>query len=458
MLNGIWLALILIAVLTGGLAGTMPQVTDSAVTAAKDAIMLAIGLAGVMTLWLGMMRLAEKSGLVSLISRLLRPLLTRLFPDVPAEHPAMGAIAMNMAANMLGLGNAATPLGIRAMQNLATLNRFPGTASNAMCTFLAINTSSIQLIPASAIAILSAAGSKEPTAIVGTALMATACAFTVAIISVKILEKLPMFRIRETEGEAGGVAETEAEKPVVNEAELSPLNRWKIAALIAFAVFVVFALIKLLPGEISTKPVTGFFDYFAGTFSAFREFVSDATPKTFLIQIAKTISVMAIPLLLAFFPLYATLRGVPVYSEFVEGAKEGFQVAVRIMPFLVGMLVAIGMLRGSGAIALMQRWLSPALNAIHFPSELLPLAFMRPLSGGGATGIFAELVKTFGPDSLIARTAGTIVGSTETTFYVLAVYFGAVAIRRTRHAVFAGLLADLTGFAASIAICHLVFG
>ncbi|MGC3990755.1 MAG: nucleoside recognition domain-containing protein [Chthoniobacteraceae bacterium] len=441
MLNGIWLALILVAVTCAALTGTMPKVTDSAITAAGTAITLAIGLSGVMALWLGMMRLAEKSGLVTLLSRFLRPLLTRLFPEVPAEHPAMGAMAMNMAANMLGLGNAATPLGIRAMQNLATLNRYPGTASNSMCTFLAINTSSIQLIPATAVAILASAGSKEPTAIVGTAFLATLCAFTVAISSVKFLEKLPWFRIKEAAQEIqasdGPVTEALPEEPPI-----APWNGWKALALLVFFGLMIYAALNLLPGD---------------TKQTLPDFITQASPKTLLIHFADTISKLAIPLLLAFFPLYATLRGVAVYEEFVEGAKEGFQVAIRIMPFLVGMLVAIGMLRGSGVIDLVQGWLKPALDLIHFPPELVPLVLMRPLSGGGATGIFAELVKTFGPDNLITRTAGTIIGSTETTFYVLAVYFGAVAIKRARHAVIAGLLADLTGIAASVAICRLVF-
>ena len=196
MLNYIWLALVLFAVAIGGLTGHLKEVTDGAFDGARTAVTIALGLIGIMALWLGVMRLAERAGLIQKLARGLRPLMRRLFPGVPNDHPAMGSMLMNMAANMLGLGNAATPLGLRAMRDLETLNPHPGTATNAMCTFLAINTSSVQLIPTTAIAILVAAGSTNPTAIVGTALLATLCAATVAITSVKLLEKVPLFRVR----------------------------------------------------------------------------------------------------------------------------------------------------------------------------------------------------------------------------------------------------------------------
>src|SRR6202163_1104451 len=203
MLNYIWLALVLLAVAIGGWNDRLNEVTNGAFDGARTAVTIALGLIGVMALWLGIMRLAERAGLVQRIARGLRPLLQRLFPDVPSNHPAMGSMLMNMAANMLGLGNAATPLGLRAMRDLETLNPRPGVATNAMCTFLAINTSSVQLIPTTAIALLVAAGSTRPTAIVGTALLATLCAATVAITSAKILEKLPFFRLRETQVREG---------------------------------------------------------------------------------------------------------------------------------------------------------------------------------------------------------------------------------------------------------------
>ena len=435
MLNYIWLALVLLAVLLGGATGHMKEVTTAAFDACKTAVMtIALPLSGVMALWLGVMRLADKSGMMHVIARALRPLLTRLFPDVPADHPAMGSMVMNMAANMLGLANAATPLGLRAMQDLEKLNPRPGTATNAMCTFLAINTGSIQLIPASAVAILAAAGSVQPTAIIGTALIASICTTTVGLVSVKTLEKLPFYRLPPVTPEDRDAkrAEKESSPEPVNVPAYEPLA-WRARLLLAvFGAFFAFLLWRAAGAG---------YDGDRGWFASCVE----------------AVSLLAIPFLLSFFPLYAALKRVPVYEEFVEGAKEGFQVALRIIPFLVAILVAVGMFRGAGGIDMLARALDPVFQRIGFPTELLPMAFMRPLSGSGAMGIFAELVKTHGPDSIIARMAGTIMGGTETTFYVLAVYFGSVAVRRTRHAVPAGLLADLAGFIASVIVCRLVF-
>jgi spore maturation protein SpmA len=435
VLNYIWLTLVLGAVLLGGATGHLREVTDAAFESCKTAVMtIALPLAGIMALWLGVMRLAEKSGLMHAIARLLRPLMTRLFPDVPPEHPAMGSMIMNMAANMLGLSNAATPLGLRAMQDLEQLNPRPGTASNAMCTFLAINTSSIQLIPASAVAILAAAGSTRPTAIIGTALVATICSTVVGIFSVKVLEKLPFYRLPAiTDEDRKNKCEEKEYSPENSTAPNSEPLPW--VAKIVLAIFGVFFLFLLW------RTAGAGYDGSRGWFASYVE----------------AISVLAIPFLLSFFPLYASLRRVPVYEEFVEGAKEGMQVALRIIPFLVAILVAVGMFRGAGGIDLISRALDPVFQKIGFPSELLSIVLMRPLSGSGTTGLFAELVKAHGPDSLIARMAGTIMGSTETTFYVIAVYFGSVAVRRTRHAVPAGLLADLAGVIASVIVCRLIF-
>lgn len=433
MLNYIWLALVLGAVLLGGATGRFAEITGAAFESCKTAVMtIALPLAGVMALWLGVMRLADKSGLMHVIARVLRPIMTRLFPDVPPDHPAMGSMIMNMAANVLGLANAATPLGLRAMQELEKLNPRPGTSTNAMCTFLAVNTSSIQLIPASAVAILAAAGSIRPSAIIGTALIATTCSTIVGIVSVKILEKLPFYRLPSAPEISLPGTDSDNTAP----SELSPAPEalgWRARLLLvifgAFFAVLIFQAVQ-----------TGF-DAGRGLFTSSVE----------------ALSLLAIPFLLAFFPLYAALRRVPVYEEFVEGAKEGIEVALRIIPFLVAILVAIGMFRAAGGIDLLSRALDPLFQKIGFPSELLPMVFMRPLSGSGTMGIFAELVAAHGPDSLIARMAGTIMGSTETTFYVIAVYFGSVAIRRTRHAVPAGLLADLAGVIASVAVCRLIF-
>ncbi len=435
MLNYIWLGLVLGAVLLGGLTGQMKEVTAAAFEACKTAVMtIALPLAGVMALWLGVMRLAERSGLMHALAKLLRPVMTRIFPDVPAEHPAMGSMIMNMAANMLGLANAATPLGLRAMQDLEKLNPRPGTATNAMCTFLALNTSSVQLIPASAVAILAAAGSVQPTAIIGTALVATLCSTIAGLVSVKTLEKLPFYRLPPITAadEAAKEKEEESQPAAVTTEPPGSLGLGPRLLLGVFGAFFLWLLWR-------TASVG--YDGDRGLFASYVE----------------AISVLAIPFLLSFFPLYAALRRVPVYEEFVEGAKEGIQVALRIIPFLVAILVAIGMFRGAGGIDLLSRGLDPLFQAIGFPTELLPMAIMRPLSGSGTMGIFSELVTTHGPDSLLARMAGTIMGSTETTFYVIAVYFGSVAIRRTRHAVPAGLIADLTGIIVAVTVCRIVF-
>ena len=458
MLNWIWLGLLLLAVLLGGASGQLAEVTAAAFEACKTAVMtLALPLAGVMALWLGIMRLAEKSGLVLVLARALRPVMRRLFPDVPPNHPAMGSMLMNMAANMLGLANAATPLGLRAMQDLEKLNPRPGTATNAMCTFLAINTSSIQLIPATAVAILAAAGSKNPTSIIGTAFFATVCSTAAGIIAVKALEKLPAFALPPAPAPINAMPEDEAVRPP-EEPVPPPAGLFARCLLVAaFAGFAgLFISMTFFPQafESFATATRGFLGTGLPSFA----FSPDWMQKATLPRAVDAISLLAIPFILTMFPLYAAVRRVPVYEEFVEGAKEGFQVAIRIIPFLVAILFAVGMFRAAGGIDLLAGLLKPILDPLRVPVELLPLVLMRPLSGSGANGLFAELVKTYGPDSLLAQMGGTVMGSTETTFYVIAVYFGSVAVRRTRHAVPAGLIADLAGVVASIFICNLVLG
>ncbi|HEY5742430.1 MAG TPA: nucleoside recognition domain-containing protein [Terrimicrobiaceae bacterium] len=456
MLNWIWLGLVIISVFLGAVSGQLAEVTAAAFDACKTAVMaLALPLAGIMALWLGVMRLAEKSGLVGLLARALRPLMRWLFPDVPVTHPAMGSMVMNMAANMLGLNNAATPLGLRAMQDLERLNPRPGVATNAMCTFLAINTSSIQLIPATTVAILSAAGAVNPTSIIGTAFMATVCSTLAGIIAVKSLEKLPWFALPKAEAPE---PPTSTERPSSDEAPApSPIGlTWKGLLLLSLAFFFVLFV-----------SMAFFWTEFESVANSVRSALHVSTPfafspewgvKSWIERSIGSLSTLAIPFILTMFPLYAAARRVPVYEEFVEGAKEGFQVAIRIIPFLVAILVAVGMFRAAGGVDLLARLLAPIFEPLRFSPELFPLVLMRPLSGSGANGIFAELVKTYGADSLIAKTGATIMGSTETTFYVIAVYFGSVAIRRTRHAVAAGLIADFAGVVASVIICNRVFG
>ena len=445
MLNYIWLGLILFAVIIGGFGGHMKELTDGAVGGAKTAVELAIGLIGIMTLWLGVMRLAEKSGLVQLLARALRPIMRWLFPDVPAEHPAMGSMILNIAANMLGLSNAATPLGLRAMKDLETLNRHPGTATNAMCTFLAINTASVQLLPITAVAILASAGSKEPTKIIGTAFLATICSNIAGITAVKSLSKLPIFRLPQTTGETTTTTSEGTASPgaatLPQQVVVPPLTVFGYLVLTVFSLcFVAFLAMMAFP-EPFGLPVN-----------------AEQHAQNGIVRFVNAISLLAVPFLISFFPLYSALRKIKVYEEFVEGAKEGFNTAIRIIPFLVTILVAIGMFKNAGGIALITETLRPILSAVNFPPELVPLWIMRPLSGSGSMGVLTEIVKNYGPDNILSRMAATIFGSTETTFYVISVYFGSVAIRRTRHAIAAGLIADSVGVISSVIICRMVFG
>jgi spore maturation protein SpmA len=447
MLNWIWLALVVLAVAIGGWNNRLGEVTNGAFDGAKTAVTIALGLIGIMALWLGVMRLAERAGLVQRIARALHPIMRRLFPDVPPEHPAMGSMLMNMAANMLGLGNAATPLGLRAMRDLEELNPHPGVASNAMCTFLAINTASVQLIPATAIALLASAGSARPTAIVGTALLATMCAATVAITSVKLLEKLPFFRLRpvvaaiddpgpEATSTPAGIADPGYNNNVI---AVEPRG-WRRLLPFLLVLFFLGLFIRLV---------------FPGWFNLPVD--PNVASQNAFVRSVNTLSILAIPFLLSFFPVYAATRRIKVYEEFVEGAKEGFGVILKIIPFLVTMLVGIGMFKGAGGIDLLTRLLTPVLTPLQFPPDLLPLALMRPLSGSATLALLTDIIHRLGPDNIVSLMAATIYGSTETTFYVAAVYFGAVSIKQTRHAIPAGLLGDLAGVIASVFVCRAVF-
>jgi spore maturation protein SpmA len=437
MLNYIWLGLLLLAVILGGINGSLDQVTQAGLERAEYAVMkLALPLAGIMALWLGLMRLAEQAGFVRALARLLRPLLRRLFPEVPADHPAMGSMVMNMAANMLGLANAATPLGLRAMRDLETLNPHPGTASNAMCTFLAINTSSIQLLPLTAIGVLAIHGAVNPTVIVGPALLATACSTLAGVAAVKWMEGWPLYRLptlpKAEQTPTAPAIEPEPDAAAPGGAQpLRPMSAW---------------------GGLLIAGFLGFFVYL------FLRQVLAAEDARLFVRVVKTASLLAVPFLFTLFPLVAALKGVKVGEEFVEGGKEGFQVALRIIPFLVAILVAVGMFRAAGGIELVTDGLRPILERIGFPSELVPLCLMRPLSGSGTLGLYTDLVQTHGADSLLATMGGAIFGSTETTLYVVAVYFGSVAVRRTRHAVPAGLVADGVGMLVSVLGCRWMFG
>ncbi|MCX7872703.1 MAG: spore maturation protein [Verrucomicrobiae bacterium] len=465
MLNYIWIFLVLSAVLIGGVRFQYREMAEGMIKAAESAVTVAIGLIGIMAMWLGVMRVAERAGVVAVFSRFLKPILKWLFPEVPDGHPAMCSMLMNIAANMLGLSNAATPLGLRAMKDLQSLNPNPSVATNAMCTFLAINTSSVQLIPMTAVAILATTGSQNPTAIVGTSLIATLFSTVAGIMSVKIMEKWKMFRVN---GNGIGVndsksisdaPEKNSEIQIKDNQSCEKISKKEFeyhvetTELFAMRSFSFFGKIALIT----------FILFFAVIFILM--ILSDSSfavngairSSSLFVRAVETISILAIPFLFSLFTLIATLRGVRVYEEFIIGAKEGFDVAVRIIPYLVAILVAIGMFKSAGGIDIISNLLKPILDLIGFPSELLPMAIMRPLSGSATLGIFTDIVKQFGPDSMIARMAGTLYGSTETTFYVVAIYFGSVNIRKMRHSIAAGLIADLAGIIAAVIVCRFVF-
>ena len=460
MLNWIWMGMVVVGVVVAAL---LDQLTGSngIVEGMFDMIKvgvvkIVIPLSAVMMLWLGIMRLAEKSGMIQAVSRFVRPVMKRLFPEVPEDHPAMSAMVMNMAANMLGLGNAATPLGLKAMQHLDELNPNKGTATNSMCTFLAINTSSVTLIPATAIGLLAAQGIAEPYAIVGTAIGATLCSTIVAIIAVKTFERMPVFR-RETA--APLVAKEEAVEYEEKPKGISAFGKvilWLVGLLFAGIIF-----LEMYPDKrIALQEALGLREI-AIQLDDEGASLNESEPekdKPIWQRAVSAISVAAIPFVLVFFIVFAALKKIPVYEEFVEGAKEGWNVAVRIMPFIVAMLAALAMLRNSGALFLFQNLLKPVLDFIHFPPELVPMALMRPLSGSGSQGVLVEILTNEGLSETIKYTAATMFGSTETTFYVLAVYFGSVAVRKTRHALAAGLTADLAGVIAAVVICKAMFG
>jgi spore maturation protein SpmA len=419
--------------------------SKAVVDSAGGAVELAIGLIGVMTLFLGLMKVAEAGGLLRILSRLIRPLMVWLFPEVPPDHPAMGAMILNMSANALGLGNAATPFGIRAMQELDKLNPVKGTATNSMALFLAINTSNITLLPTGVIALRAAAGSGDPAGILPTTLLATMGSTLVAVIATKTYARFasadpgrqPMPEAAADEaGPAEGAQEAgaaDAGKGTDSSASADTADEWaELEADTGYPLWVsilTFALIIFL-----LLPLT--------------------------IVYGEHVSPWIIPSLVVGFLLFGVMRGVRVYEVFVEGARDGFQVAVKIIPYLVGILVAVGMFRASGAMDSMVSLLGSWTSKIGLPAEALPMALLRPLSGSGAYGIMASIIQdpAVGPDSYVGYLVSTLQGSTETTFYVIAVYFGAIQIRRIRHTMAAALTADLAGIIFAVLACSVLLG
>ena len=449
-MNAIFFAIVVIAFLVTGYrelswtgpadqTAPMQALGMAMIDSATSSVTLAIGLIGVMALFLGLMKVAEAGGLLVIIAKTIRPLMVRLFPDVPADHPAMGAMVLNLSANALGLGNAATPFGIRAMQELDTLNPHKGTASNAMVLFLAINTSSVTLLPTGVIALRAAAGSADPAAIVPTTLFATICSTTLAIIAAKIYQRfsqvpadMPADAAREDDalGAAIGTASAGpgADDPPVAPADGAPHPQGEDTG-----AYPAWVSVLALGGIVALIPISVIY--------------------------GRVISPWIIPGIMVGLLGFGAARKVRVYEVFVDGAKDGFLVAVRIIPYLVAILVAVGMFRASGALDVMVAAISPVTTLFGLPGEALPMALLRPLSGSGAYGVLASIINdpAVGPDSYVGYLVSTFQGSTETTFYVIAVYFGAVQIKRIRHALWAGLTADAAGIIAAVLICSLLF-
>ena len=436
-INAIWLFLIVSATVVAAYNGKMATLTEKSLESAESAVELAIGLVGGMALWLGILKVVEAAGLMRLIARSIRPLMIRLFPEVPADHPAMSAMLLNMAANALGLGNAATPMGLKAMKELDTLNKEKGTATNAMCLFLAINTSSLTLVPIGVIATRSSAGVTNPADILLPTLLATIVSTTVAIIASKILAKRdPLPAAAAVSGANGSISvdETELELEVDEVPESERVPPGLIGNIVFGGLIIAFAVV------------------------VFSRVVEKGLPYLLTTTFVNNASNWLLPLLICFFLLYGYFKGIKIYEVMTEGAKEGFEIAIRIIPFLVAIFVAIGMFRASGALELLATWITPVTSMVGLPAEALPMVLIRPLSGSGAFGVMADIVENAETtNTFLSYLVSTMQGSTETTFYVLAVYFGSIGIARPRYAVPAALCADAAGMVASLVICHALY-
>ena len=442
-MNAIFIALIVGAVVTAAFGGKMPEVSQSGIDSAKRAVEIAIGLLGMMALWLGLMRILQDAGVMRSIARALAPVMRRLFPDVPVEHPAMGAMIMNIAANILGLGNAATPFGLKAMQELNTLNPHKGVATNSMVLFLAINTSGVAVLPLGVIAIRASLGAENTAGIIAPTILATLCSTIVAILVAKALEGRNHFALERYvddngpgEGDSGSsladaapsLPETERETERIGDPP-PPASRTRTWVLGLVAVALVVALYL----QVGRDSAVGWE------------------------QARKILSSWLLPVLMAFIVLFGFAHRSRVYESLVKGAREGFNIFVMIIPFLVAILVAVGMFRASGALDWLIAVVQPVTSLIGFPAEALPMALVRPLSGSGAMGVMTETMTQYGPDSFVGFLVSVMNGSTETTFYVLALYMGSIHARAARHAVIACLAADVTGMATALLWSRLFF-
>lgn len=409
VLNYIWIAFFLLAFIIAlgkliffGDTTVFPAIMDSTFTQAKNAFEISLGLTGVLSLWMGIMKIGEKGGLVAALARLLSPVLCKIFPDIPKGHPAMGTMFMNFSANMLGLDNAATPMGLKAMQELQEINPKKDTASNPMIMFLVLNTSGLTLIPITVLLYRAEMGAANPTDVFIPILLATTVATIVGLIATSIYQRINLF------------------------------NRTMLLFL--------FGICALIAG---------------GTWGMMQ--LSQVQIEVVSTSLANIILFSVIILFIV-----AGMRAkINVYDAFIEGAKEGFGTAVRIIPYLIAILVAIGVFRASGGMDVIMEGVAWCANAVGLGDDFvgaLPTAIMKPLSGSGARGMMIDAMNTYGADSFAGRLACLFQGATDTTFYILAVYFGSVGIRKTRHAVTCGLLADLAGIIAAIIIAYIFFG
>ncbi len=378
-----------------------PNMVNSTFASSKTAFEISLGLTGVLSLWMGLMRIGEKGGLIAVLSRMISPLFEKLFPEIPKGHPVMGNLFMNVAANMLGLDNAATPLGLKAMEGLQELNPKKDTASNAMIMFLVLNTSGLTVIPISVMVYRAQLGATMPTDVFIPILIATFVATLAGIISVAIYQRINLF----------------------NKAVLFTLGG--ISLLIAG---LTYGIVSLSQADIAVYSST----------------------------VANVILFCVILLFVA----SGVRKKLNVYDVFVEGAKEGFTTAVRIIPYLVAILVAVGVFRAAGCIDFFVQGMVAVVEMLGFDGEFvpaLPTALMKPLSGSGARGLMIDTMTTYGADSFAGRLSCVFQGATDTTFYILAVYFGSVSVTRTRHAVSCGLIADIAGVIAAVFVCYLFF-
>lgn len=408
VLNYIWIAFFLTAFIVAvvrliflGDTEVFPAIINSTFDSSKTAFEISLGLTGVLSLWMGIMRIGEQGGVIGVFSRLLSPLFTKLFPEIPKGHPVTGSIFMNLAANMLGLDNAATPLGLKAMEGLQELNPKKDTASNPMIMFLVLNTSGLTLIPISIMVYRAQLGAAQPTDVFVPILLATFFSTLAGIIAVSLYQRINL------------------------------LNR---------------TILLFLGG--TSLVIAGIIYFFSMLSRQQIDIYSTTTANVFLFVI------------IIGFIVAGMRKKINVYDAFVEGAKEGFTTAVRIIPYLVAILVAIGVFRASGCMDYLIEGIANLVNLCGINSDFvgaLPTALMKPLSGSGARGLMVDAMNTYGADSFVGRLSCIFQGSTDTTFYILAVYFGSVGVVRTRHAVPCGLLADLAGFIAAILICYLFF-